>query len=502
MEKNTDKCELNKKPLKRINEHKVKKNISEHFKLKYKIKSEPNKRLSKTNMTKNSSMIVEESNSHVSIDNIQELKESYKELQDNYQDLFSKYVNLTTQYEAVMKVLNQQQQTNATQAINDPEIERLYNRGQVSENFFSALNEDMDGVQINNSNLTKENENENNELTNNKTSTNRDTKNNKTEYKLPPIVCYNLEVKELSPKIQNLLGHNKFLFKKINKDVTHIFASNSPDFHKIKTFLKKSQINHYNYTPKDEKPLSFVVKGIDPSFTLDDIYSAFSLQKLNINIIKIFKLGQTNNWVIQIHPNDNPTDLLNIRYILHQKIHIGKLKNLKMSQCKNCQRFGHVAINCNMSYRCVKCTEKHDPGKCSLKSDPNNEQVPARCVNCGQLGHPASYKGCPKYKEILERKHNNYPPKEPKNLIKTNFVSSNISYAQIAKKSLPTKPKIPNDTYQTTFFNTECEKLFGHDLSDCLNLINNFLPKYKAIDDINKKREAFLQLCIQLIHDA
>ena len=71
-----------------------------------------------------------------------------------------------------------------------------------------------------------------------------------------------------------------------------------------------------------------------------------------------------------------------------------------ITQCKNCQRFGHSAINCNLAYRCVKCNSDHEPKQCLLKK---KDDTTAYCTNCKELGHPASFRGCPIYKQILKR---------------------------------------------------------------------------------------------------
>lgn len=39
--------------------------------------------------------------------------------------------------------------------------------------------------------------------------------------------------------------------------------------------------------------------------------------------------------------------------------------------CACCQRAGHTAVNCNLDYRCVKCTDKHGPENCTIKKNEN-----------------------------------------------------------------------------------------------------------------------------------
>lgn len=54
-------------------------------------------------------------------------------------------------------------------------------------------------------------------------------------------------------------------------------------------------------------------------------------------------------------------------------------------------------------FRCVKCAQAHKTSDCP-KRDRN---TPAQCALC-QGTHPANYKGCEVYREILARRNNKY----------------------------------------------------------------------------------------------
>ena len=68
-----------------------------------------------------------------------------------------------------------------------------------------------------------------------------------------------------------------------------------------------------------------------------------------------------------------------------------------------------------MPWRCVKCKDPHDPKICPLNISPATginvetmeddmiRPLPAY-VNCGQTGHPASYRKCPMYKSLIKRR--------------------------------------------------------------------------------------------------
>lgn len=71
-------------------------------------------------------------------------------------------------------------------------------------------------------------------------------------------------------------------------------------------------------------------------------------------------------------------------------------------------------------FRCVKCGEGHKTADCPKK----DRNTPAKCALCS-CDHPANYKGCQVYREILARKTINKPSTDPKlsrsNAIKRDF---------------------------------------------------------------------------------
>jgi len=60
-------------------------------------------------------------------------------------------------------------------------------------------------------------------------------------------------------------------------------------------------------------------------------------------------------------------------------------------RCYKCQRFGHIAKNCNSVEICPVCSRKHSYVECPVKEN-YREQKKAVCANC-RGNHRASYKG-------------------------------------------------------------------------------------------------------------
>ena len=73
-------------------------------------------------------------------------------------------------------------------------------------------------------------------------------------------------------------------------------------------------------------------------------------------------------------------------------------------RCYKCQHYGHKAITCKQKEKCPICAGKHNTKNCDkIWKEPQAifKRSDTECANCGGE-HPASYRGCPKYKIAKE----------------------------------------------------------------------------------------------------
>ncbi|KAI8125449.1 RNA-directed DNA polymerase from mobile element jockey [Lucilia cuprina] len=151
--------------------------------------------------------------------------------------------------------------------------------------------------------------------------------------------------------------------------------------------------------------------------------------------------------MVQINADSKANELKEIRGLLYRCIHWEGLRKPEITQCRNCQSFLHSASNCYLPRRCVKCKDHHEIGKCSLQEVPVNEREKLFCVLCNSYGHPASYKGCSKYKELqqkLRAKKQHLSDKRTKN--SPIIVNDNLSYANMVKNNFTTQSANTNST--------------------------------------------------------
>lgn len=197
-----------------------------------------------------------------------------------------------------------------------------------------------------------------------------------------------------------------------------------------------------------------------------------------------------------------------------------------------------------MPYRCVKCTDEHEPGKCQLKpkdanntiqEDDINTEQPAtnsipKCVNCKSDGHPASYRNCPMYKKVKQRAEErerirrelhqqtidnngqsssnrttskaitvtdknflNLPiPRFHSPTKESNIITASQSYSQKLKTTISEANGSKN---AMSFIDKECADLFGTDLMSIITEVQNFIPAYRQ-QQTNQEKQMYLIKCI------
>jgi hypothetical protein len=109
---------------------------------------------------------------------------------------------------------------------------------------------------------------------------------------------------------------------------------------------------------------------------------------------------------IDLLPAPNNKDIFNVEFLQQYKIRFEPPRHSRnITQCANCQRYGHTKNFCHLKPRCVKCTGDHSTSRCPRKERSSD----VRCVRCNG-NHPANYKGCKDYKDLQKT----YPPLRPK----------------------------------------------------------------------------------------
>uniref|UniRef100_A0A6V7JBE4 Pre-C2HC domain-containing protein n=1 Tax=Bracon brevicornis TaxID=1563983 RepID=A0A6V7JBE4_9HYME len=249
----------------------------------------------------------------------------------------------------------------------------------------------------------------------------------------PESFYINTIVEETSDKSNNNINSNSNLTISLHADNISVYKN-------ILLILKDRQIDHYSYSLKNEKPKSIVLKGITQDIDPDILkFKILDKKPKDVEIVKVIPMDSNNsrnkNYIIQVSPTSNISELKKINLLNFQRVHWEKLRKDQPFQCKNCQQFGHCSSNCNLKFRCVKCAQSHDYGKCPLPKECDRNLL--HCANCDQSGHPANYKGCAFYKTAIKLHKSNKLLMEENKLKKirqlAQFVTPNITFADKLK---------------------------------------------------------------------
>lgn len=231
--------------------------------------------------------------------------------------------------------------------------------------------------------------------------------------KPPPIILYGIQdVTKLTNCLEEVANENDYSYKIITKNEL-IISTKSIEKYKImiEHIRSKGLIGH-TFTNKSDRCPRFVIKKLHSSTPKDEIVKAIEAtgNKVKGEIITARKRGTKepiDMFFVNILPGENNRLIKDIKTIYHQVVVIEDPKREDtIVQCTRCQQYGHTKNNCMRPYRCVKCAGPHKTTSCTL-----DDNSPAVCALCSG-SHPASYKNCRVYKEIMARKKNKIKTKQ------------------------------------------------------------------------------------------
>lgn len=333
---------------------------------------------------------------------------------------------------------------------------------------------------------------------------NADKSNNKSKVPNPvPIIAYNLNHKTL---VNNLVGQNRADFKITrgkNPDRHVILPSSKETREATLNILKEKSINFFTYAPREERNTTLVLKNVPKDYDLDDVKKEFAMRGLDDKIHKISvlnspKLARFNFVLIQVHPGVSIDVFRNIKLMFHTGVIIEKFTNRDEPQCYRCQRPGHFSFKCQMPIRCVKCAESHLSKDCPIVD--NTLKASLKCALCNEVGcHPASYRGCSKFKELVKaKKAKQANANGQSKKFTSEFVQKGLSFSSALKNRKTNNNSDIRHTQVSTLngineiLNTACDELFGHDYKKIKNDFDNFWETYKSESSIEIKKRALL----------
>jgi hypothetical protein len=198
---------------------------------------------------------------------------------------------------------------------------------------------------------------------------------------------------------------------------TRIITKEMEDLWTTRKYLEGKILSYFTFYHKSEKPIKAVIRHLPLNTPAQDISDG--LTDLGFDIISVKQMTSTRRspsegslprnlslFLITLPRTAKSQEIFFLTTLCHTTIRVEAHRAQNgLTQCNNCQQFGHVWANCPQPSRCLWCGGGHLLKECPERE--NAASTPA-CCNCqlaeGEKPHPANYRGCKHATEELQRK--------------------------------------------------------------------------------------------------
>ncbi|KAE9530603.1 hypothetical protein AGLY_011065 [Aphis glycines] len=298
----------------------------------------------------------------------------------------------------------------------------------------------------------------------------------------PPIFVKGVEdFPALCTELIELIGVDNFICKSSTNSLK-IQTTDPNSYRVLERYLKAENAEYHTYQLKEEKPLRIVIRNLHPSTPLSLIKEELEVRLYEVrqvtNVLHKVNKNPLPLFFVDLEPTLKSNEIFKMSSLLHCKIKIEEpYKPKTISQCFNCQQYGHTRTYCGYQPRCVRCGADHQSTAC-----PNSRDAPPKCAHCSQ-NHPANYKGCTIYKELQRRKNSS----APSNRLQNNFnvQTNNVQSSHPPVRTFPNHPSPQTQTYAQATSNTPDfaapPPSTDTQPPDLSKLLTNFLDEFKNV---------------------
>jgi hypothetical protein len=157
---------------------------------------------------------------------------------------------------------------------------------------------------------------------------------------------------KLQRQIRDIVKGN-FEFRN-TRSGTRIVTKEMEDFSAIKKHLESKNLSYFTYFPKSEKPIKAVIYHLPSNNPAQDISDR--LMDLGFDFISVKQMSSTRRSPSQGTLPQN----FRLTALCHIAIGVEAYSAQNgLTQCHNCQQFGHVWANCKQPPRCLWCGGGH-----------------------------------------------------------------------------------------------------------------------------------------------
>uniref|UniRef100_A0A8D8WZC2 Gag-like protein n=1 Tax=Cacopsylla melanoneura TaxID=428564 RepID=A0A8D8WZC2_9HEMI len=149
---------------------------------------------------------------------------------------------------------------------------------------------------------------------------------------------------QITAELKEICSSN-FTLKYVGTDGLTIRTRTSEDYEKTVTLLQHKDISFHTYTPPSRKLTSFVVKGLHPSYTEEEILSEIQEtlpQATSIHCMRTKNKETYPIYIVKFKDNIKLLETQRLNFIFQLRVYWSKYQPLnKRTQCYRCQDYGH-----------------------------------------------------------------------------------------------------------------------------------------------------------------
>jgi hypothetical protein len=269
----------------------------------------------------------------------------------------------------------------------------------------------------------------------------------------PPIVLTStVNLIQLQKQLKGV-AKDSFEFR-ITRNGTRVVTKDMVDYQAVKHYFDNQSLPYFTFSPKSQKPIKAVIRHLPHNTPAEDI--AEGLGDIGFDVISVKQMssvrrspeGPTNItlplFLVTLPRTTKSSELFKLSSLCHISIRVEAYKSQNsLTQCFNCQKFGHVWANCKQPPRCLWCGGGHLHKDCPEKG--NTPSTPA-CCNCqlsdGEKAHSGYYRGCKHAREEMRKKKPQGTPKTTSGRVfSSNPVKTHLSFAAALRGQAETKPQ-------------------------------------------------------------
>jgi hypothetical protein len=206
----------------------------------------------------------------------------------------------------------------------------------------------------------------------------------------PPIVITaTVNLLQLQKLIKSPVKET-FEFRK-TRNGTRVILTTLGDFAAVKSYLETHNLHYFTFYPKSLKPIKAIVRHLHLNTPEQEISDG--LEDLGFDIISVKQMSNTRRstsegtlsknlplFLISLPRTAKSQKIFRLTDLCHIAIRVETYRAQNgLTQCHNCQQFGHVWANCKQPPRCLWCGGGHLHKECP--EIENATSTPA-CCNC------------------------------------------------------------------------------------------------------------------------